>query len=316
MALYIPSNKHVRETLLAVLFFLPEERKLRINRWLRGRHEHHKLRHADVVIVSFGKSGRTWLRTMLTRFYQRKHKIDRMELIGFYNFHKYNAEIPRVFFTHDSYIKDYVADGQGRSAFRDKKVLLLVRDPRDVAVSSYFQRKFRPSPGKKGLRDIEVEEGGPSMHQFVLFRVPLIADFMNGWRDELGRVKDSLVVRYEDLRSDPEARLAEILDFLGSPGTSEEVADAVSFAAYENMKKLEASRAFGAGDRRISPGDQKNPDSYKVRRAKVGGYRDYFSDQEVREIDDLVEERLSADFGYGRAEGAAPPEAAARAQSG
>ena len=46
------------------LFFLPEERRTRIERWLRGHEDARKLALADAVIISFGKSGRTWLRVM------------------------------------------------------------------------------------------------------------------------------------------------------------------------------------------------------------------------------------------------------------
>ena len=49
---------------------LPSERRRRIERWLRGWSEAEALRGADAAVVSYGKSGRTWLRLMLTRFYQ------------------------------------------------------------------------------------------------------------------------------------------------------------------------------------------------------------------------------------------------------
>jgi len=39
-----------------------------------------------------------------------------------------------------------------------------------------------------------------------------------------------------------------------------------------------------------------------VRRAKVGGYRDYFDDEQVAKIDKLVNTRLSGVFGYGAEE--------------
>ena len=291
------ARKTLRESLLAAMFFLPEDRKIRLNRWLRGRHEYHKLRHADAAVVSFGKSGRTWLRVMLTRYYQAKHKIDKMELIGFYNFHKHNKDIPRLFFTHDTYIDDYVKTGPTKAHFYDRNVVLLVRDPRDVAVSSYFQRKYRGNESKLALRDISIEDG-PSMFEFVAFRVPLIIDFLNAWQAELKNLPQALVVRYEDLKTDPAAELAKILDFLGTPGSDEEVADAVSFADYENMKKLEASGGLGADDRRITPVDRDDPNTYKVRRAKVGGYRDYFTEEEVAAFDDLVATRLAPEFGY------------------
>jgi len=46
------------------------------------------------------------------------------------------------------------------------------------------------------------------------------------------------------------------------------------------------------------PKDRKNPNSYKVRRAKVGGYRDYFEDGQIVEIEKLLNETLSPVFGY------------------
>ena len=45
-------------------------------------------------------------------------------------------------------------------------------------------------------------------------------------------------------------------------------------------------------------GDKDNPDSYKVRRAKVGGYRDYFTDEQCEQLDAMVAE-LNPVFGYG-----------------
>jgi hypothetical protein len=49
--------------------FLGKERNLLLERWLRGREDWRKLRLADAVVVSFGKSGRTWLRVLLSRVY-------------------------------------------------------------------------------------------------------------------------------------------------------------------------------------------------------------------------------------------------------
>lgn len=35
-----------------------------------------------------------------------------------------------------------------------------------------------------------------------------------------------------------------------------------------------------------------------MRRAKVGGYRDYFSDEQVREIETYIDRNLDPMFGY------------------
>ena len=48
----------------------------------------------------------------------------------------------------------------------------------------------------------------------------------------------------------------------------------------------------------MMPRDKDNPNSYKVRRAKVGGYRDYFTDEEVAVIDRLVADTLDPLFHY------------------
>jgi len=53
----------------------------------------------------------------------------------------------------------------------------------------------------------------------------------------------------------------------------------------------------------MKPGKKGDPNTYKVRRAKVGGYKDYFNDAERAEIDGLVSHDLSPSYGY-----EAPPE--------
>jgi hypothetical protein len=49
----------------------------------------------------------------------------------------------------------------------------------------------------------------------------------------------------------------------------------------------------------MAPADRSDLRSYKVRRAKVGGYRDYFTEEQVRKIDTLVAASLSPNLGYG-----------------
>jgi alcohol sulfotransferase len=87
--------------------------------------------------------------------------------------------------------------------------------------------------------------------------------------------------------------------FMGAPPNDAALRGAVEYASVENMRKLEARRVFWLAGGRMTPGDRSNPDSFKVRRAKVGGYRDYFDDEQVARIDGLVHEKLSPIFGYG-----------------
>jgi hypothetical protein len=291
-----------RHLILSAVFFLPADRKKSLERWLRGRVEFRKLQRTDCVLMSWGKSGRTWLRVMLSRFYQVKYELPPSLLLEFENLHRRNPAIPRVFFSHNNYLRDYTKNWTSKKHFEGKKILLLVRDPRDVAVSQFFQWKYRMRPTKKFLNDYPAHGAGVSPFDFAMnptAGLPRIIDFFNGWASELRRRKDDFhLVRYEDLRAEPERRLRQIVAFLGTAGTDEQIREAVSFASYDNMKKLEERKVFWLSGARVAPGDRKNPDSYKVRRAKVGGYRDYFDDRQIAEIDGLVETRLDPFFGY------------------
>ncbi len=291
----------LRHLIMYLLFFLPAEQKVRIERWLRGHEDFRKLALADCVIVSFGKSGRTWLRVMMSRFYQVRHGLSQRHLLAFDNLHNRVPEIPRIFFTHDNYLKDYIKEEGSKAAYYDKKLVLMVRDPADVAVSQYYQWKFRMTDRKKKINNYPAPGSDVSLYDFVMMPecgLPKIIDFMNGWGRELDRFRNLLVVRYEDLRADPEAMLRRILEFVGTPGTAEELREAVQFASVENMRQLEQKRVFWLAGRRMLAKDRGNLNTYKVRRAKVGGYRDDFTPEQLAAIDSLVEQRMVPVFGY------------------
>jgi hypothetical protein len=72
----------------------------------------------------------------------------------------------------------------------------------------------------------------------------------------------------------------------------------VAFASVENMRQLEEKRTFWLAGSRMRPKEKGNPNSYKVRRAKVGGYKDYFDDAQAAAVERMIEERLLPGFGY------------------
>ncbi|MEI4233351.1 sulfotransferase domain-containing protein [Roseovarius sp. D22-M7] len=278
-----------------------QDTRIRAERRLRGYQDYSRLVRADAVVVSFGKSGRTWLRVMISRLYQQVYGLPRDIVIGFDNFHNLDRRIPRVFFAHDNYIGDYLGNTDTKDHFRDKKVLLMVRDPRDVAVSQFFQWQFRMRPGNKLLNGYPRHGAEVSAFEFVCHEgggLPKIMRFMNLWAREMHKLPDFELLRYEDMRADPHAVLARVARFLEIPASDEQIREAVEYAAYENMKKMEANEGFRMAGLRMAPGDRSNPDSFKVRRAKVGGYRDYFDDDEVRQIDAMMAETLDPVFGY------------------
>ena len=295
-------KKLSREIAVAMAFFLPEARRIRFERWLRGREETRRLGRAQVAVVSFGKSGRTWLRVMISRYYQLVYGIPERALLGFDNYHRRNSRIPKIFFTHDNYIKDYTGEHDSKAPFYEKKVVLLVRNPKDIAVSQYFQWQHRMRPAKKKLNQYPPHGADVSAYDFVMdpnCGLPDIIAYLNLWAREADRIESLLVVRYEDMRSDPNKTLQRVMQFIDDDSVDRSAIDgAVEYSSVENMRKLEEKNVFWLAGGRMKPGKKGDPDTYKVRRAKVDGYKDYFDDVERAEIDELVSHDLSPTYGY------------------
>jgi hypothetical protein len=249
---------------------------------------------------------------MLSRFYQVRHGLSERHLIGFDNLHLRNAAIPIIFFTHDNYLKDYTPHGDSKADYAGKKVVLLVRHPADVAVSQYHQWRHRMRPNKKTLNAYPEHGEEVGIAEFVAEReagLAKVIDFMNRWAEAMPRLEHLMVLRYEDLRARPEATLAGLLAFMGTPGESAEIAEAVAFASFENMQKMEQRRTFWLSGGRMVARDRNNPDSFKVRRGKVGGWRDHFNEDEALRIEQQIARELAPVFGY------QAPESAPRAAS-
>jgi hypothetical protein len=287
---------------------LTEKRAHAWERWHRGRSDFHNLRLSDLVVVSRGKSGRTWLRTMLSRFYSLAYDLPEGSFLDFDNLHRMNSRIPRIFFTHDNYLRVYTGAGDSRRDFYDKKLLLMVRLPQDVAVSQFFQWKHRMKPHKKRMSGYPEHGSDISLFDFVMAPgsgLPRIIEFMNRWADELPKVQSHLLVRYEDLRASPAEGFGRVVAFFGEQVEPAWIEAAVEYSSIENMRARERSGQHDQSGGRLTPGDRDNPDSYKVRRAVVGGYRDYFDDEQIGQIDALVRETLSPRYGYSDEPGAA-----------
>src|SRR5262245_13223779 len=290
-----------RMVLVQLSFPLPAARRRAFERRLRGREQVARLRRADAAVVSYGKAGRTWLRVMLSGYYQKRYGLPERSLLGFDNFHRRDPRVPRIFFTHDNYIRDYTGHPRSKQDFYDRKVVLLVRSPQDTVVSQFFQWKYRMRTAKQRLNDYPGDRE-ISIFDFAMSPgagLPKIIDFMNLWAAEAPRVAQLLLVRYEDLRVDPEAELRRVVCFLDGSEDPAAVRHAVAFASVENMRAMEQRRTFWLAGTRMAPRDRANPDSFKVRRARVGGYRDYFDDEQVVRLDELVRSKLSPIYRYG-----------------
>ena len=267
-------------------------------RW--ARRNIHKLVGADTVIVSHTKSGRTWLRVMISYLYHLEYGIPANELVDFDNLHRLNTAVPKIYLHRDTRVRTFKNQDDYVRVRPDQKCLFMVRDPRDVAVSFHFHVRNRTSERELIRKGIALNAGELSLYDFVVSEdvgIPRVIEHYNRWHREMQDLEKTLVIRYEQMREDTAAVLDEVMRFIDDhPFTPERITASVEFAAFENLAKKEASGFFAGG--RLRPTDPGDTGSFKVRRGKVGGYRDYFSAEQLDVIDALVRDRLDPFYGY------------------
>jgi hypothetical protein len=74
------------------------------------------------------------------------------------------------------------------------------------------------------------------------------------------------------------------------------IKEAVQFASFDNMRKMEAEGRFQSGV--LKPANPADPESYKTRQGKVQGYLDYLSDEDLQYLNDEMHQKLNALYGY------------------
>jgi hypothetical protein len=119
---------------------------------------------------------------------------------------------------------------------------------------------------------------------------------MNDWIEEFSGRDDFILIRYEPFRASPAEHFRDLLAVLGESAPDMTIFhEALEFSRFENMQKLEAAGAFDS--KILRPGDVRDPESFKVRRGKIGGYREYLSTEDQEYASNALRE-LDARFGY------------------
>ena len=128
------------------------------------------------------------------------------------------------------------------------------------------------------------------------FGIGAMINAMNEWMNEFSARRDFWLLRYESLRTDPATKFRALLARLGEATPEMSIfQDALEFSQFENMKKLEAAGAFES--KILRAGDVRDPESFKVRRGKVGGYEEYLSAEDQQYAAEAMAQ-LDPRFGY------------------
>ena len=186
----------------------------------------------DTFVVSYPKSGNTWVRFML---------INLMPAMGNASFCDINDRIPDIYNTDHRKLVKYprprIIKSHEYLNLRYPRVIYIVRDPRAVVVSSWhYQAKLKV-----------VGELCP-LNQYVkdfVARSPYISGFctwqehVGGWWGARQFSPDFLFLRYEDMLDDPTGHVRRIARFMGVDADDDTIARVIRNSSFDNMQKLE-----------------------------------------------------------------------------
>lgn len=187
----------------------------------------------DCMLVSYPRSGSTWLRFLVSNV--------RFGNVCPTTFENLNDRIPYALRPTASVMnrlpRPRILKSHSAYDCRFRKVVLLVRDPRDVAISYYHYHIRR----KKIAADCAIASYVP---RYVLGDM----DSYGTWGENVGSwlgarqgTDDFLFVRYEDMKADTAAVLREITDFIGLSASDDTIRRAVDWSSPEVMNPRKAT---------------------------------------------------------------------------
>lgn len=287
---------------------LPAKTRVALRRKHLAELELAKAHRANFLIIGHPKSGNTWLKVMISRLYQIRYNLPESKLINTDEFARKIPEIPRLaatngYYSYEGEVGKLLAAGAADNPLRHKPVLFLARNPIDIAVSWYHQFTKRQSRAKQELInhfiDTPIDRHTVEMWEFVRHSdigLPSLIEYQNTWARNIADLPNGMLSRYEDLRAEPVPTLHKITQLMGEDFSEEEVRAAVEWGSFDNLQQLETKGTFSQGGMKLVNAD--DPSTYKVRRGKVGGYRDDFDPDQVAELEALVRERILPELGY------------------
>ncbi|MCW5519197.1 sulfotransferase domain-containing protein [Aureitalea sp. L0-47] len=191
-------------------------------------------------MVSYPKSGNTWMRFLLINSVFNKDK----SLVSYNDLEKYIPSIHRSSKADIDNIKGFRII---KSHFVKKeypKIVYLIRDGRDALVSYYFFQKdvydfqgtfaefyFHEGYGKIGSWDKHVKKA---------------LDY------QINNPDNIIIIRYEDLINDTENTLINVLNFLGQKTTPKQLAWAIENSSFHKLQKMQSEEAIVIDDKNVN----------------------------------------------------------------
>jgi hypothetical protein len=245
---------------------------------------------------------------MISRLYQLRYNLPESTLINTDEFARKIPEIPRLaatnaYYSYEGEVGKLLACDALDNPLRHKPVLFLARNPIDIAVSWFHQFTKRQSRAKQELInhfvDHPIDRRTVQMWDFVRHSdigLPSLIEYQNTWARNVRQLEHGMLARYEDLRAQPVPTLHRITQLMGEDFSVDEISAAVEWGSFDNLQKLETNGTFSQGGMKLV--NASDPSTFKVRRGKVGGYREDFDVAQVAELEALVRDNILPELGY------------------
>ena len=226
----------------------------------------------DTFLDSYPKSGNTWIRFLIANLkYPEKHPdfTNINDLVPDYEAHTKRSlnrmARPRILKSHQYFDPRY------------RKVLYIVRDPRDVVLAEYHFGIKQRLHGEDYPLDRYVSRfiKGETGHAYGSW-----FEHVASWLYTRGNDPDFLLVRYESLHTQPMIEMARIAKFLGASTDPEKLAFAIEQSTGARMQELEKKQAHVFSSTR-----ETRLDLPYIRVAKAGGWRTNLPEECVARIE-------------------------------
>ena len=242
----------------------------------------------DGYIVSYPKSGRTWVRAAL----QDMAHGQGVNPKDFPTGHYVRLDQKLIKFDHD--VGDWVPAPRpihqlnfNQHKYQGKRVCFLTRDPRDILVSSWYHLTYRERIYRGSLSDFIRDDH---------LGIAKIVAFMNVWIRHRTVPKAFMILSYEELHQDPRSSFQRLFQFMGLPLNGAQLDQMIKRTSFQAMQAKEKSQQ--ANSPWMDRGADGSGKGLKMRSGKIGEYRQEMQEDDIQYCNEILHTRLEKGFSY------------------
>ncbi len=255
--------------------------------------KYNSLKDFSTFIISYPKSGRTWLQKMIVEAVRLEYHLEN-EILDVSSLSKHTAHFPSMLSTHAKSSWEELIRNQEEikkddfDDYKHARSIFLIRDPRDVLVSQYYHIKLRTAFSTFDKTEMILN---PNVGIYKIIH------FMNKWLSFTHQHPDKItMISYEEMKADANHILSSFFNWFDIPISKENVDLAVERCSLKNMKKNQSSEANNNPWTKTN--DKKNENSFQTRKGLIGEHKDFFSSEELKTIEQVIADNLDPRFPY------------------